>query len=93
MYIFGAGLLVGLPLGCYMRERGFDKRFIRAYAAINPDRKPYIKNRELLQNQNEKFYADLKKGVADPKDFERYIYGGAYNTRNTDDRDRDEAKE
>jgi hypothetical protein len=30
----------------------------------------------------------LKKGTAATEDFERYIYGGTYNKRTTDQRDR-----
>lgn len=44
------------------------------------------------KNQSEKFFNNLKKGNVDPKEFERYVYGGNYADRNKDDDDRAEQK-
>ena len=34
VYSFTLGLLVGLPLGCYIRERGYHSRVVRAYSEL-----------------------------------------------------------
>jgi hypothetical protein len=31
VYAFGVGLLIGLPVGCYMRERGYTQKIMKAY--------------------------------------------------------------
>ena len=41
-----------------------------------------------FRDTNAEFYRNLKKGDVDPKEFERYIYGGSFNKRNTDESDR-----
>lgn len=45
-----------------------------------------------FRDTNKEFYKNLKRGDVDPKDFERYIYGGSYNKRSQDDADRVEDK-
>ena len=44
-----------------------------------------------FRNPNLDFYEDLKRGKADPKDFERYVYGNSQN-KSHDDRDELEGK-
>lgn len=39
-----------------------------------------------FRDTSKEFYDDLAKGKADPKDFERYVYGG-YANRYKDERD------
>ena len=40
------------------------------------------------KKHRDQYYKDLKTGMADPKDFERYIYGGNYGRKfGHDDRD------
>jgi hypothetical protein len=36
VWAFAVGLFVGLPIGCYLRERGYAQKIIRAYDIMNP---------------------------------------------------------
>ena len=36
VYSFVTGMVVGFPLGCMLREKGYHHRFLRAYNEINP---------------------------------------------------------
>ena len=96
VWAFGAGILVGFPAGCYLREHGYLRKMRNAYSALRPDADYLPTNNldKLLPNQKrEKFFMDLKKGMANKEDFERYIYGGNYDRKFfTDERDKLEDK-
>jgi len=34
VYSFTIGLMIGLPVGCYFRERGYHSRIVRAYSEL-----------------------------------------------------------
>ena len=90
VYAFFVGLTVGLPLGCYMREAGYASKLKSAYNVFVP---PTEANKsDKFQNRSEEFYNNIKKGQADVKDFERYVYGGTFNDRNKDQTDQIEAE-
>jgi len=38
MYAFGVGLFVGLPLGCYLREKGITNKLRKAYREVVPEK-------------------------------------------------------
>ena len=82
---FVVGLVVGLPVGCYLREMGYAGKVKKAYQVFSPlsNERKIVK----YENKTKEFYDSIAKGDADHKDFERYIYGGSYNKRNNDDRD------
>jgi hypothetical protein len=82
MYAFFVGGVFGMPLGCYLREKGFSDRFVRAYRELQPR-----KEEDELKSETDEFYKAVKLGRADPKDFERYIYGRSYKGMTHDDRD------
>jgi len=79
---FIVGLTFGLPLGCYMREVGYAKKLQDAYRVFVPA--PSTHTSDELKNKNVNFYENIKKGQVDPKEFERYVYGGQYAKRNQD---------
>lgn len=83
---FGVGLVVGIPAGCYLRERGYTQKAVQAYELFSP--KTNAKKSDQFQNTNKQFYDNIKKGQVNHEDFERYIYGGTYNKKTTDDRDK-----
>merc|ERR1712228_689882 len=90
VYLFVGGLFLGLPVGCWMREKNYHARFIKAYHVIVPPQEaPAI---DKFRDTRKEFYEDLKKGKVENKDFERYVYGGFENKRK-DDRDVEEQKE
>jgi hypothetical protein len=37
VYAFFVGLFVGLPVGCYLREAGYQRKFKNAYQQFAPD--------------------------------------------------------
>ena len=37
VWAFFAGLCVGLPAGCYLREQGYTSKFRNAYRALTPN--------------------------------------------------------
>lgn len=37
VYAFFVGLFLGLPVGCYLREAGYQQKFRRAYQQFSPD--------------------------------------------------------
>lgn len=77
---FCVGLFVGLPVGCYLREVGYARKFKAAYEVFVPtDTTPKA---DKFKNKSKEFYDNLARGQVDHKDFERYIYGGTYNLRN-----------
>ena len=84
--IFGAGLLVGLPAGCWLRERNYHLRFVKAYNVLVPrDETPAM---EAYRDTRAEYFENIQKGKADPKDFERYVYGKfGQKQRYTDERD------
>ena len=77
VYAFMFGLFVGLPLGCYLREAGYARKFQNAYNIFFPDTNEMKMDR--YKNKSKEFFENLKKGQVEAKDFERYIYGGQYN--------------
>jgi hypothetical protein len=85
---FAIGLFVGLPVGCYLREVGYVRKFHKAYEVFSPD--DGSRKTDNYQNKSKEFYENLARGQVDHKDFERYIYGGSYNQKITDDRDKQE---
>ena len=36
VYAFFVGMFVGLPIGCYLRERGYTQKVMKAYDVISP---------------------------------------------------------
>ena len=92
VWAFVVGLCAGLPAGCYLREHGYTTKLRNAYGALTPGQDHLRTDtlEKLLPDQKrEKFYQDLKTGLARPEDFERYIYGGNYDRKfGHDDRDR-----
>lgn len=90
--LFVGGLALGLPAGCWLRERNYHLRFVKAYQQLVPPSD--TPQTDAFRDTRAEFYEDLKKGKADPKDFERYIYGKhAQKQRYTDERDVAEAKQ
>jgi hypothetical protein len=73
VWAFAAGLFVGLPIGCYLREKGYSRKAKQAYDIFNPNRD---KQMDKFRDTNKEFYDNLKKGEVQHEDFERYIYGG-----------------
>ena len=73
VYAFMIGMFVGLPVGCYLREAGYARKFQNAYDIFFPDQKEVRSDK--FRNRSKEFFDNLKKGQVDPKDFERYIYG------------------
>ena len=73
VYLFVGGMLVGLPAGCYLRERNYHLRFVKAYQQLVPPSDTPASDQ--FRDTRAEFYEDLQKGKADPKDFERYIFG------------------
>ena len=96
VWAFVTGLCFGLPAGCYLREKGYSTKLRNAYTAMNPTEIQYkTDNFDKLDGKKkaDMYYRDLNKGMADPKDFERYIYGGNYDRKfYHDDRDAVEDK-
>ena len=35
VYAFGVGLLIGLPVGCYLREKGYTQKAMKAYEVFS----------------------------------------------------------
>ena len=96
VWAFVAGICAGLPAGCYLREHGYADKLRNAYGALQPGRDDMrTDNLEKLmptQKRNQ-FYQDLQRGLAKPEDFERYVYGGNYDSKfGHDDRDAIEDK-
>ena len=75
VYFFFAGMMVGLPVGCMLRERRYHLRFLEAYRVLVPA--PEAPQLDKFRDTRAEFYKDLQKGQADPKDFERYVYGNS----------------
>ncbi len=89
VYAFFVGMFVGLPVGCYMREAGYAQKVRNAYNIfVSPPEANKLS--QLKGNSPQEFYDNIKKGLADPADFERYIYGGTYAKRSKDDSDKNE---
>jgi hypothetical protein len=36
VYAFFVGLFVGLPIGCYLREKGYTNKVMKAYEVFTP---------------------------------------------------------
>jgi hypothetical protein len=85
VYAFFVGLFVGLPVGCYLRERGYTNKVMRAYEVFTPVTD--VKKSDEFKSTNKQFYEDLKRGLVSNEDFERYIYGGNRNEKGKDERD------
>lgn len=83
MYAFVTGMFIGLPIGCYLREVGVARKLRNAFEVFIPA--PSADRMDKFRSKNDDFYKNLKKGQADVKDFERYIYGGNYNEMSKDD--------
>ncbi len=85
VYSFFVGLTIGLPVGCYLREVGYANKIKDAYHVLVPA--PEADKSLQYKNKSEDFYKNLKRGNAEAKDFERYIYGGTHNLRSKDQAD------
>eukprot|EP00353_Schmidingerella_taraikaensis_P010301 CAMPEP_0185582906 /NCGR_PEP_ID=MMETSP0434-20130131/21202_1 /TAXON_ID=626734 ORGANISM="Favella taraikaensis, Strain Fe Narragansett Bay" /NCGR_SAMPLE_ID=MMETSP0434 /ASSEMBLY_ACC=CAM_ASM_000379 /LENGTH=65 /DNA_ID=CAMNT_0028201863 /DNA_START=9 /DNA_END=206 /DNA_ORIENTATION=+ len=59
---FAAGMFVGFPLGCYLREAGLHKRIQAAYKALNPGEDAPKMNQ--FRDTTQDFYRDLQAGRA-----------------------------
>lgn len=86
VYAFVFGIFLGLPIGCYLREAGYAKKFQTAYSVFFPD--TGVMKSDSYKNRSKEFFESLKRGEVDNKDFERYIYGSSHNQRTTDEQDR-----
>ena len=87
VYFFLAGVFVGLPMGCMLREKQYHKRFIEAYRVLVP--RQQAAQSEKYRDTRTEYFNDLQKGMADAKDFERYVYGQSAQLFK-DDRDKQE---
>ena len=52
-----AGVFVGLPVGCMLRERNYHRRFIRAYQVLVPP--PEEAQMDKFRDTRTEFYKDL----------------------------------
>ena len=59
---------------------------MRAYDILSPQNG--INKDEVQRAKSHQFYDNLQKGQVQNTDFERYIYGGNYNEKISDDRDK-----
>lgn len=50
VYAFFGGMFVGLPIGCYLREKGYHSKAIKAYEIFNP--KERVRNSEVLKSKS-----------------------------------------
>ncbi|CDW81037.1 UNKNOWN [Stylonychia lemnae] len=82
VYSFFVGMFVGLPIGCYLREVGYANKFKSAYKIFFPDQG--IMKSDKLKNKSAQFFESLKRGEVEAKDFEKYVYGGQHNNRQSD---------
>ena len=57
VYFFFAGMMVGLPAGCMLREKGYHLRFINAYRVIVPA--PEAPKMDQFRDTRAEFYKDL----------------------------------
>lgn len=73
---FAVGLFVGLPIGCVLREKGYARKMNQAYEIFFPVNDEKLSDK--YKSKSTEFYNNLARGEADPRDFERYIYGGSY---------------
>ena len=73
VYAFMTGMFIGLPLGCYLREVGVANKLRNAYEVFVPP--PAADKMDRYRSKSQDFFKNLKKGQAEVKDFERYIYG------------------
>lgn len=85
VYAFSIGLFLGIPFGCYLREKGYAGKMKKAYEVFYPS--PNESQEAKLRPKTQEFYDNLAKGQVEHSDFERYIYGGSYNQRSRDERD------
>ena len=96
VWAFFAGVFLGFPAGCYLREKGYVQKARAAVQIMRPDSDPFPTDnlaRKTGMKKRELYYDDLKVGNAKPEDFERYIYGGNYDRKFIkDDRDVQEDK-
>lgn len=83
VYSFMFGLFIGLPIGCYLRETGYARKFNTAYNIFFPDKNEHKSDQ--FRNRSKEFFDNLKKGQVDNTDFERYIYGAQFNKRTSDE--------
>ena len=90
VYAFFVGVTIGLPLGCYLREVGYARKIKNAYNIFVPVSSERESDKYI--NKSSQFYDNIKKGQVDPKDFERYIYGGSYADRTLDSIDKVETE-
>jgi hypothetical protein len=86
VYAFMLGMTLGLPLGCYLRETGVARKLQTAYNIFVAP--PDTHKADAFKNKSEQFYRNIKKGNVDPKEFERYVYGGSYAQRTQDEVDK-----
>ena len=85
VYSFFVGMFLGLPLGCYLREVGYAGKFKSAYQIFFPDQG--LLKGDKLRNKSKDFFDGLQRGDVDAKDFEKYVYGGQHNNRQSDVKD------
>ncbi|TNV72714.1 hypothetical protein FGO68_gene3592 [Halteria grandinella] len=90
VYAFALGVTLGLPLGCYLRETGLARKLQSAYGLFVAP--PDTHSSEKYKNKSEQFYKNIKKGQVDPTQFERYVYGGSYAQRTSDEVDKIESE-
>lgn len=57
---FAIGLFVGLPVGCYLREVGYARKFQEAYNVFSPPTDE--KKSDMFKNRTKEFYDNLAKG-------------------------------
>ena len=62
VWTFCAGMIMGFPVGCYLREQGYLRKMRNAYSALRPeaDFLPTDNLDKLLPHQKrDKFFSDL----------------------------------
>ena len=82
VWAFVTGMVMGFPVGCYMREQGYSTKLKNAMNALSPTDYS-TDNFEKVTNskKRERYYRDLQSGMAKPEDFERYVYGAQANKK------------
>ena len=87
VWAFVTGMVMGFPVGCYFREQGYSTKLKNALTALRPD-DTSTDNFEKVTGfkKREKYFKDLKTGMAKPEDFERYIYGASANKKKGHDK-------
>ena len=52
VWAFFAGVCIGLPAGCILREQGYKQKLILAYAMLNPNKERKSTHYRIIINAN-----------------------------------------